>query len=145
MLYINRNIELFLFHNSIVILQRRLIFASFFILFEIRIISLILPLSLPFSLPLCHRGITPTLPLVPWGRGFRGEMVRSGSDFITRGSIERINKTTLQVNKNFEKNAYHFLYLRIFKWNYFKFFILVWCGSFLFFYYSERFLWNLYC
>ena len=77
--------------------------------------SLILPLSLPFSLPLCHRGITPTVPLVPWGRGFRGEMVRSGSDFITRGSIERINKTTLQVNKNFEKNAHHVLNLRIFK------------------------------
>ena len=39
----------------------------------------------------------PTAPLVPWGRGFTGEMVSCGNDFVTRGSVERINKTTLQV------------------------------------------------
>lgn len=51
----------------------------------------------PHPLP-SYRGITPTVPLTPWGRGFLGEVLPSGSDYHTTGVVKRLSKTTAQVS-----------------------------------------------
>lgn len=51
----------------------------------------------PHPHPSC-RGITPTVPLTPWGRGFLGEVLPSGSDYHTTGVVKRLSKTIAQVS-----------------------------------------------
>ena len=85
------------------------------VIFEIRVNS---PSQLPFSvsgtsLPFPYfpciktidivpyytlfRGQTSLPPLVPWGKGFVGEMIKDGARFITNGVISRTSDTALEV------------------------------------------------
>jgi hypothetical protein len=57
-----------------------------------------LPLLPPCPyLYLLHRGQTPSVPLTPWSKGFKGDMVQSGNNFISTGIIKRTSKGTVEV------------------------------------------------